>query len=162
MPVASFYYFTRYRKLALKWHPDKNPNNLEVAEAKFQAIGEAYAVLKDGNNNNVKKIIIIIIIIIIIYNYINYNTFQDKDFGSNNTYCTVQECVYNVTNDWVCVISYNYYDNYYSCEIANKRRDYDMYGKDGIKNGGITILPEMVENAMMIMWLIAQNSITFS
>ena len=36
-----------YRKLALKWHPDKNPNNKKAAEAKFKIIAEAYEVLSD-------------------------------------------------------------------------------------------------------------------
>ena len=35
-----------YRKLALKYHPDKNPDNPE-AEAKFKEINEAYEVLGD-------------------------------------------------------------------------------------------------------------------
>lgn len=35
-----------YRKLALRWHPDKNPDDPE-ATAKFQKISSAYAVLSD-------------------------------------------------------------------------------------------------------------------
>jgi curved DNA-binding protein CbpA len=34
-----------YRKLAVQWHPDKNPDNAKVAEEVFKKIGEAYAVL---------------------------------------------------------------------------------------------------------------------
>ena len=36
----------QFRKLALKWHPDKNPND-EKAAAKFQDISRAYDVLSD-------------------------------------------------------------------------------------------------------------------
>jgi len=35
-----------YRKLAVKYHPDKNSGS-KVAEDKFKDIGEAYEVLKD-------------------------------------------------------------------------------------------------------------------
>ncbi|KAI9085099.1 hypothetical protein K1719_032915 [Acacia pycnantha] len=36
-----------FRKLSLKCHPDKNPDNKKAAEAKFKQISEAYDVLSD-------------------------------------------------------------------------------------------------------------------
>jgi len=38
---------TAYRKLAMKYHPDKNPGKEVEAEAKFKPIGDAYRVLYD-------------------------------------------------------------------------------------------------------------------
>jgi molecular chaperone DnaJ len=38
---------TAYRKLAMQYHPDRNPDNPE-AEAKFKECSEAYSILSDG------------------------------------------------------------------------------------------------------------------
>ena len=37
-----------YRKLAIQYHPDKNPGD-KAAEEKFKEIAEAYAILSDSN-----------------------------------------------------------------------------------------------------------------
>ncbi|POM85068.1 DnaJ domain protein [Cryptosporidium meleagridis] len=38
-----------YKQLSLKWHPDKNRNNIEEATHRFQLIAAAYEVLSDPN-----------------------------------------------------------------------------------------------------------------
>ena len=42
-----------YKKLAKKWHPDKNPNNKEEASETFKKIAEAYEILSDEKKRSV-------------------------------------------------------------------------------------------------------------
>jgi DnaJ family protein A protein 2 len=42
-----------YKKMCLKWHPDKNPDNIEEAKIEFQKIQEAYEVLSDDEKRNI-------------------------------------------------------------------------------------------------------------
>jgi DnaJ family protein B protein 4 len=42
-----------YRKLALKWHPDKNQGNQEEASTRFKEISEAYDVLSDPEKKKI-------------------------------------------------------------------------------------------------------------
>jgi molecular chaperone DnaJ len=42
-----------YRQAALKWHPDRNPQNKEEAEVKFRECTEAYSVLSDPQKRQV-------------------------------------------------------------------------------------------------------------
>ncbi|XP_031437772.1 dnaJ homolog subfamily B member 2 isoform X2 [Clupea harengus] len=41
-----------YRKQALRWHPDKNPDTKDEAERKFKEIAEAYEVLSDRSKRD--------------------------------------------------------------------------------------------------------------
>lgn len=42
-----------YRKAALKWHPDRNPENKKEAEENFRRASEAYSVLSDAQKRSI-------------------------------------------------------------------------------------------------------------
>jgi molecular chaperone DnaJ len=42
-----------YRKSALKWHPDRNPENKDEAEVKFRECTEAYSILSDAQKRQI-------------------------------------------------------------------------------------------------------------
>ena len=73
----------RYRGLALKYHPDKNPND-ELTAATFLEINEAYDVLSDAQKRQA-------------YNderYYRYASIDDKKYTAPVTsYTVLQECI---------------------------------------------------------------------
>uniref|UniRef100_A0A2K6KVE3 J domain-containing protein n=1 Tax=Rhinopithecus bieti TaxID=61621 RepID=A0A2K6KVE3_RHIBE len=42
-----------HQKLALKWHPDENPENKEEAERKFRQVAKVYEVLSDAKKQDI-------------------------------------------------------------------------------------------------------------
>src|SRR5258705_12925040 len=42
-----------YRKAALKWHPDRSPENKEEAEHRFRECTEAYSILSDTQKRQI-------------------------------------------------------------------------------------------------------------
>ena len=42
-----------YRRLAVKYHPDKNRDNSKEAEEKFKEVSEAYKILSDGEKRKI-------------------------------------------------------------------------------------------------------------
>ncbi|XP_043257862.1 dnaJ homolog subfamily C member 5 isoform X1 [Colletes gigas] len=71
-----------YRKLALKYHPDKNPNNPEAAE-KFKEINRAHSILTDLTKRNIYD------------NYGSLGLYVAEQFGEENV-----NAYFVVTSGW--------------------------------------------------------------
>lgn len=71
-----------YRKLALKYHPDKNPNNPEAAD-KFKEINRAHSILSDATKRNIYD------------NYGSLGLYIAEQFGEENV-----NAYFVVTSGW--------------------------------------------------------------
>ncbi|XP_049824953.1 dnaJ homolog subfamily C member 5 homolog isoform X1 [Aethina tumida] len=71
-----------YRRLALKYHPDKNPNNVEAAE-KFKEINRAHTILSDATKRNIYD------------NYGSLGLYIAEQFGEENV-----NAYFVVTSTW--------------------------------------------------------------
>ncbi|CAG9831481.1 unnamed protein product [Diabrotica balteata] len=71
-----------YRRLALKYHPDKNPNNPEAAE-KFKEVNRAHSILNDTTKRNIYD------------NYGSLGLYIAEQFGEENV-----NAYFVVTSTW--------------------------------------------------------------
>lgn len=71
-----------YRRLALKYHPDKNPNNPEAAE-KFKEVNRAHSILSDPTKRNIYD------------NYGSLGLYIAEQFGEENV-----NAYFVVTSPW--------------------------------------------------------------
>jgi DnaJ family protein C protein 5 len=78
-----------YRRLALKYHPDKNPNNPEASE-KFKEVNRAHSILSDPTKRNIYD------------NYGSLGLYIAEQFGEENV-----NAYFVVTSTW-CKVKFYY------------------------------------------------------
>jgi DnaJ-class molecular chaperone len=102
-----------YKQLALKWHPDRNKVNKEIAEEKFKEIAEAYEILID----DYKK-----------YKYDNNNSSINHIFFNNPT------DIFNRMNNFNKFVQFNTnFNNNYRSITTSKIYSKNKFGKKIIK-----------------------------
>ena len=119
-----------YKKLALKYHPDKNTDNKEQSEEKFKEISEAYEVLSDdqkkNNYDNGQNIII--------HNHNPFDIFENI-FRNHNTKINI-----NISN-----INTNFSSTNTSTQIIGNKKITRIQKTLKTENGTQTVVEEKIE-----------------
>ncbi|XP_053680651.1 dnaJ homolog subfamily B member 6 [Anopheles nili] len=137
-----------YKKLALRWHPDKNPNNQEESNRRFKEISEAYEVLSDAykrhiyDNRGTRKSAT--------GSGGSYTAFTNRDYSRNGGYDHYHHHRYgsggsrygstggreNSSSSRTFSFRGFFETTPFFRFFEKKRRIYDQYGKDGLINNG--------------------------
>ena len=116
-----------YKKLAIKYHPDKNPNNKE-AEEKFKTICEAYSILSDKDKKE------------------QYDRFGKQGMNSNfsyNTHINPDE----IFNMFFRSDPFNDFESRVFNNISNNRfRKFNENKIDVISNGTKVLIKDLINS----------------
>ncbi len=115
-----------YRKLAMQFHPDRNPGKEKWANEKFKAINEAYGVL--GNPDKRKQ-------------YDQFGTTGDAGdiFGSQTTSATFEDLMREFGGQG---LRYDFLDNIFGDFLKGRGFSFRQYGRDGGTERIIFNIPE--------------------
>ena len=109
-----------YRKLAMQYHPDKNPGKEEWANGKFKEINEAYAVLGDPEKRK---------------QYDQYGTTGNVGdiFGSKYTSTTFDDLMKEFGG---AGLGFDFLNNIFGDVLKNRGFSYRVYTTGGRSGGG--------------------------
>ena len=116
-----------YKKLAIKYHPDKNPNNKE-AEEKFKTICEAYSILSDKDKKE------------------QYDRFGKQGMNSNFSYNT-EVNPNEIFNMFFRSDPFDDFEAHIFSNISNNRfRKYNENKIDIISNGAKVLIKDLINS----------------
>ena len=116
-----------YKKLAIKYHPDKNPNNKD-AEEKFKTICEAYSILSDKDKKE------------------QYDRFGKQGINSNFR-CNTNVNADEIFNSFFKSDPFNDFESHIFSNISNIRiRKCDENRIDIISNGTRVLIKDLINS----------------